>query len=84
MAVMLNCATSSFVVVRRRRKGHVPVIHAASHVNKGLDGSYFYLYMWFCFFNYGSPLGLGHQSSAINVTFINIKCKFKFNNALSC
>ena len=59
------------VVVRRRRWGHSLVIHAASHVNKGLDGSYFYSYMWFCFFNCGSPLGLGHQSSAIKVTFIN-------------
>ena len=28
------CATSSFVVNRRRRRAHVPAIHAASHVDR--------------------------------------------------
>ena len=53
---------------RRRSWAHVPVIHAASHVDHKKELFYFYAYMWFCCYNYGAPFGgaPARRSSAIN------------------
>ena len=69
------------VVVRRHRWAHASVIHAANHFDhtkKCCMGSYFYAYVWSCFYNYGAPLGEPPINPNGRIVLCNFTISFTF------